>query len=545
LTDDTPRPEARVLNGRYRLVYQLGVGGMGSVWLADDQLLERSVALKELLPWTGRAGLPARRARAVQEARAMARVRHPAIVPIHDVFFIDEDPWIVMDYISGRSLSDMIKDGTLDEQSIARIGLHVLRGLAAVHRAGVVHRDVKPANILVADDDSIFLVDFGIARIAGDTSLTGHSIMGTPDFLAPERLREGYEVGPPADIWALGVTFYFALEGCSPFWRESESGWQAILLAILTEPPRRMAHGGPLAGITLRMLSKDPERRANADQILAVLESIVRPPPARPLSRPSGRPDSVEFAESAGRSQPTRALTDPGPEPPRSRSWRDQAARQSPPQDAPAGEQPVALAPASAYRPNRGAVGNGAAGKGRHDRFAEARDMIRNVGTDTGVAMLLAMSETDAARIVADCPPKLCGDLLQGISAVRPATAATILRTLRSRAAGRAFAYLRPQTASSLVAEMTPHEALRILDNADERTVAAVLMELPVPVSATLVKSMYSKQRAAQVLTHVRPSTAAELLRPDAEFATGVLRHLSEPVRKQVSRHLTAEGSAN
>jgi eukaryotic-like serine/threonine-protein kinase len=570
LTDDAPRPEARVLNRRYRLVYQLGAGGMGSVWLADDQLLERSVALKELLPWTGRAGLPARRARAVQEARAMARVRHPAIVPIHDVFFIDEDPWIVMDYISGRSLSDMIQQGTLDERSIARIGLHVLRGLAAVHRAGVVHRDVKPANILVADDGSIFLVDFGIARIAGDTSLTGHSILGTPDFLAPERLREGHEVGPPADLWALGVTFYFALEGYSPFWRESESGWQAILLAILNEPPRRPAHGGPLADLTLRMLSKDPERRANADQILAVLESIVRTPPAPPLSMPSRPPEPVEFAESAARPQLTRALTDPGPEPPRSRSWRGQATRQSPPQEAPAGEQPAhvrplaspqsageaprrsaalrqpaALAPASAYRPNRGAVRNGAVGNGRHDRFAEARDMIRNVGTDTGVAMLLAMSEADAARILADCPPKLCGDLLQGISAVRPATAATILRTLRSRAAGRAFAYLRPQTASSLVAEMTPHEALRILDNADERTVAAVLMELPVPVSARLVKSMYSQQRAAQVLTHVRPSTAAELLRPDAEFAAGVLRHLSEPVRKQVSRYLTAEGSAS
>jgi Mg/Co/Ni transporter MgtE len=170
--------------------------------------------------------------------------------------------------------------------------------------------------------------------------------------------------------------------------------------------------------------------------------------------------------------------------------------------------------------------------------------MIRNVGTDTGVAMLLAMSEADAARILADCPPRLCGDLLQGISVVRPVSAATILRTLRSAAAGRAFAYLRPQTASSLVAAMTTHEAMRILDNTDERTVAAVLMELPVAVSATLVKSMYSRQRAAQVLTHVRPSTAADLLRPDEEFRTAVLRHLSEPVRNQVTRHLAAGGSA-
>jgi serine/threonine protein kinase len=569
LTDDAPRREGWVLNGRYRLVYQLGAGGMGSVWLADDQLLERSVALKELLPETGQAGQPARRARAVQEARAMARVRHPAIVPIHDVFFIKEDPWIVMDYISGRSLSDMIKQGTLDERSIARIGLSVLRGLAAVHRAGVVHRDVKPANILVADDGSIFLVDFGIARIAGDTSLTGQSIVGTPDFLAPERLREGHRVGPAADIWALGVTFYLALEGYSPFWRESESGWQAILLAILSESPRPPAHGGPLADITLRMLSKDPERRANADQILAVLESIVQVPPAPPLATPPRPPEAVESAGPGARHQPTRPLADPAPEPSRGRRRRDPAARQAPPHEAPAGDQPVRVRPLAspqaaedaprrpaaprppaapnpaAVRADRGVAANEAAGNGRPSRFAEARDMIRNVGTDTGVAMLLAMSEADAARILADCPPKLCGDLLQGIGVARPATAVTILRTLRSQAAGRAFAYLRPQTASSLVAEMPSHEALRILDNADERTVAAVLMELPVPVSAALVKSMYSKQRAAQVLTHVRPSTAADLLRPDAEFATSVLRYLSEPVRKQVSRHLTVGGSVN
>ena len=194
-----PAAEPRVLNGRYRLVYKLGGGGMGSVWLAEDTLLERSVALKELVQHAMARDLAERRIRVLQEARAMARVRHPAIVPIHDVFFIDDDPWIVMEYINGRSLHDLIKDRTLDERSIARIGLHVLRGLIAVHRAGVVHRDVKPTNILVADDDSIFLVDVGIARIAGDASLTGQTIVGTLDFLAPERFKDGYKIGPPAD----------------------------------------------------------------------------------------------------------------------------------------------------------------------------------------------------------------------------------------------------------------------------------------------------------------------------------------------------------
>ncbi len=533
MTGNAPRGGARVVNGRYRLVYQLGVGGMGSVWLADDQLLERSVALKELLSRNETASLPARRVRAVQEARAMARVRHPAIVPIHDVFFVDEDPWIVMDYIRGRSLLDMIKQRTLDDRTIARIGLHVLRGLVALHRADVVHRDVKPANILVADDGSIFLVDFGIARIAGDPSLTGHSIVGTPDFLAPERLSEGYEVGPPADIWALGVTFYFALEGRSPFGRDSDAGWQAILLAIIKDPPRRPGRGGPLAEITLRMLDKEPRHRADADQVIAVLEGILRGPeaPAAP-ERPGPRERPGEPARPTLRLPPTSVLTGHLAKPPRS------ADRSDPDAQSPRAYPRVTGAPrpAAALRP--------AAENQARNRFAEARDMIKNVGTDTGVAMLLAMSEADAVRILADCPPRLCSDLLQGISVARPDTAATILRTLRSPVAGRAFAYLRPQTASSLVAAMTPHEAMRILDNTDERTVAAVLMELPVTASAALVRSMRSKQRAAAVLAHVRPSTAAELLRPDGEFAMAVLRHLAEPVRKQVSRHLTADGSA-
>ena len=285
MTDDGQQPAAEsptLLNGRFRLVYKLGAGGMGSVWLAEDQLLERSVALKELIPHAGATDLPERRARALAEARAMARVRHQAIVPIHDVFFIDDDPWIVMEYISGRSLHDIIKQQTLDERSIARIGLQVLRGLVAVHRANVVHRDVKPTNILVADDDSIFLVDFGIARIAGDASLTGQSIVGTLDFLAPERFRAGYTVGPPADIWALGVTFYYALEGYYPFWRDSERGWEATMMAILNEAPRAPACRGGLADITLRMLQKDPAGRADTEDVLAVLEDILGAMPAVP-----------------------------------------------------------------------------------------------------------------------------------------------------------------------------------------------------------------------------------------------------------------------
>lgn len=496
-----------MLNDRYRLLYKLGGGGMGSVWLAEDLLLERSVALKELVQDVRASDLEERRMRALQEARAMARVRHPAIVPIHDVFFIGDDPWIVMEYISGRSLYDLIKGQLLDERSIANIGLHVMRGLTAVHRAGVVHRDVKPMNILVADDDSIFLVDFGIARIAGDTSLTGQAIVGTLEYLAPERFKPRYKIGPPADIWALGVTFYYALEGYSPFWRDSERGWEATMMAILKEAPRLPSRGGRLADITLRMLHKDPASRADAQRVLAVLEHIVGGEPAAPPP-------------------PPRLVTPPVPAP---------SADTMPPASAGAAGFGPLGSPAPRDRPGR------AGERGRGPRFEDVREMIKSVGTDTGVAMLLAMSEADVVRILADCPPRLCGALLQGIAVARPATAATVLRMLRSTAAGRAFAYLRPETGASLMNTLAPADALRVLNNTDERAAAAVIMELEAPASTALLKSMYSRQRAAQVLTHVRPVTAAGLLGSDAEFATAVLRYLSEPVRRQVSRHLLLE----
>jgi Mg/Co/Ni transporter MgtE len=164
--------------------------------------------------------------------------------------------------------------------------------------------------------------------------------------------------------------------------------------------------------------------------------------------------------------------------------------------------------------------------------------MIKNAGTDIGVATLLAMSDGDVVRILADCPPQLCGTLLQGIAVARPATAVTVLRKLRAALASRAFAYLQAETAAALVTAMAPADALRILNSTDERTVAGVIMNLPAPTSIALLKSMPSGQRAAQVLTHVRPVTVAQLLRSDVKFASAVLRHLSEPVRKQVSRHM-------
>ena len=340
----------------------------------------------------------------------------------------------------------------------------------------------------------------------------------------------------------MGVTFYYALEGYTPFWRDSEHGWEATMMAILKEAPRMPSRGGRLADITLRMLDKDPERRADAGQVLAVLEVIVgehrapsplpRAPVIAPADQPTSSPPSPSLPPSqAARIGATSPLADAGPER-RARDWRRDQADPSP-------SPPRRPAPPTARPRGDRAGASFRSGEHRRDlRFDNAREMIRNVGTDTGVAMLLAMSADDAARILADCEPRLSGALLQGIAAARPATAATIFRLLRSTAAGRAFAYLRPDTAASVVTEMTRADTLRVLDSTDERTAAGVIMALPVPAATALLKSMYSRKRAAQVLMHVRPVTAAELLRSDSTFATAVLRHLSEPVRRQVSRHL-------
>ena len=214
---------------------------MGSVWLAEDRILRRTVALKELVPHVSTLNLAESRERALVEARAMARVNHPAIVGIHDLFFTGADPWIVMEYIRGRSLAAIIRDQSLDERAIAAIGLRILSGLCAVHDAKIVHRDVKPENIVVGADDEIVLVDFGIAKISGDIRLTARStVLGTTEYMAPERIL-GDPVGPAADLWSLGVTLFHALEGYSPFLRDGEPGPGPTIAAVLRDDPPRPA----------------------------------------------------------------------------------------------------------------------------------------------------------------------------------------------------------------------------------------------------------------------------------------------------------------
>ncbi|MFB8078407.1 protein kinase [Streptomyces sp. NPDC056013] len=255
-----------LLAGRYRLGESIGRGGMGKVWRAHDEVLHRVVAVKELT--AGRFVAEADRlvlhARTQKEARAAARITHPGVVTVHDVLEHDDRPWIVMQYVDGPSLADAAKEkGTIDPHEAARIGLHVLGALRAAHAAGVLHRDVKPGNVLLARDGSVLITDFGIAAIEGDATITRTGeLVGSIDYLAPERVRGG-DPGPASDLWSLGATLYTAVEGTSPFRRTSPI---STMQAVVAEEPPYPEKAGPLAPVIVALLRKDPAQRPLADE---------------------------------------------------------------------------------------------------------------------------------------------------------------------------------------------------------------------------------------------------------------------------------------
>ncbi|MFF3932757.1 serine/threonine-protein kinase [Streptomyces hirsutus] len=254
----------RVIAGRYRLLSPLGEGGMGTVWRARDEVLHREVAVKEV---RAPAGLPTpdverMYARLEREAWAAARVADRNVVTVYDVATEDGRPWIVMELVRGLSLAEVLDaEGPLDPQRAARVGAEVLAALRAAHDAGVLHRDVKPANVLIANDGRIVLTDFGIATVEGSSALTmTGEVIGSPEFLAPERAL-GRTPGPESDLWSLGVLLYAAVEGSSPFRQDTPL---STLRAIVDEelpPPRR---AGPLAPVIEGLLRKNPAERLSA-----------------------------------------------------------------------------------------------------------------------------------------------------------------------------------------------------------------------------------------------------------------------------------------
>ncbi|QOC95283.1 serine/threonine protein kinase [Micromonospora craniellae] len=252
-----------MIAGRYRLLDLVGRGGMGTVWRADDELLHRQVAVKQVvLPdRLGGDELDHLRARTLREARTAARLNHPNVVRVYDVVSDAGTPWIVMEYVPSRTLQDVLDaDGRLPPHRTARIGLALLDALRAAHDAGVLHRDVKPANVLLAHDGRVLLTDFGLAVFDGDGAMTGAgTILGSPQYVAPERAAEGVS-SVPADLWSLGATLYAAVEGRSPYARSTA---MATLSALASAPPDPARHAGPLSAALAGLLRREPAHRAD------------------------------------------------------------------------------------------------------------------------------------------------------------------------------------------------------------------------------------------------------------------------------------------
>ncbi|NMO49714.1 protein kinase [Actinoplanes sp. TBRC 11911] len=271
--------EQGLLAGRYRLVSLLGEGGMGRVWEARDELLGRDVAIKEISPdGLSAAELGDLRERAIREARAIAKVSHRNVVRIFDVFDHEGAPWIVMELIRSRSLLDVVnEEGPMQPERAAHIGLEVLGALQAAHRAGILHRDVKPANVLLAHDGRVVLTDFGLASVAGDSGMTRTGVvLGSPSYLAPERALDE-PARPGSDLWSLGATLFAAVEGRPPYVKSSP---MATLASLMVDPAPVPQRAGVLRPALEALLQKDPSDRVYADEAEQLLRAAANSVPA-------------------------------------------------------------------------------------------------------------------------------------------------------------------------------------------------------------------------------------------------------------------------
>ena len=323
-----PPPDSttsRTVGGRYRLDRSIGSGGMGTVWHGTDELLGREVAVKEVRfpAEIGEKEQAELRERTLREARATARLSHPNVVTTYDVVEHDGRPYIVMELVDARSLSTLLReDGPLPPHRVAQIGLEMLSALETSHRQGVVHRDVKPGNVLITPEGRAVLTDFGIATVAGDPAMTSTGVvLGSPAYMSPERAR-GHRPGPEADLWSLGATLFAALEGRPPYDAENALG---TLTSVISDPVPTPSVGGPLGQAITGLLGKDPATRmdipaaralltrAAADRTAAVaapattvaLDRGAHTEAVRPVSGPppttDRRPDETAYEETRRR----------------------------------------------------------------------------------------------------------------------------------------------------------------------------------------------------------------------------------------------------
>ncbi|WP_158844676.1 serine/threonine-protein kinase [Saccharothrix deserti] len=291
--------DGRLVAGRYRLGRRIGSGAMGIVWQAHDERLHRTVAVKQLLlqPGLAEADTDEAKRRAMREGRIAARLQHPHAIAVYDVAEDDGQPWLVMEYLPSKSLSTALSErGTLPPREVASIGSQVASALAAAHNAGIVHRDIKPGNILLGDEGTVKITDFGISRATGDVTVTATGMLaGTPAYLAPE-VAKGYDPGPPSDVFSLGSTLYAAIEGAPPF------GLNENTIALLHQvasgkvvPPKQ---AGPLTALLMRLLRAEPEDRPTMAEAREALAAVAagRAAPEFPVAMPKSHPPSWQGA---------------------------------------------------------------------------------------------------------------------------------------------------------------------------------------------------------------------------------------------------------
>ncbi|UAL68620.1 serine/threonine protein kinase [Streptomyces angustmyceticus] len=365
----------RLLAGRYRLADVLGRGGMGTVWRARDEVLGRTVAVKELRFPGGVEEDEKRRliTRTLREAKAIARIRNNGAVTVYDVVDEDDRPWIVMELVEGRSLAEVVRDdGPLTPRRAAEVGLVVLDVLRAAHAEGILHRDVKPSNVLISDDGRVVLTDFGIAQVEGDPSVTSTGMLvGAPSYISPERAR-GHKPGPPADMWSLGGLLYACVEGVPPYDKGSAI---ATLTAVMTEPVEPPKSAGELEEVIYGLLVKDPAARLDDAGARALLEDVLQAPEAKTPEPPMDA---------------TRAMALPTV--PRERAEPKPKAK--PKQKPAAKARPAKTAAAPVAKPAAGKTGTSEAGAA--GAAASAKAGTGKAGTATAGAASAAAAKTPA-----------------------------------------------------------------------------------------------------------------------------------------------------
>ncbi|MEI7033056.1 serine/threonine-protein kinase [Streptomyces pratensis] len=447
----------RLLAGRYRLGEVLGRGGMGTVWRADDETLGRTVAVKELRFPSAIDEDEKRRliTRTLREAKAIARIRNTSAVTVYDVVDEDDRPWIVMELIEGKSLAEVIReDGTLTPRRAAEVGLAVLDVLRSAHREGILHRDVKPSNVLISEDGRVVLTDFGIAQVEGDPSVTSTGMLvGAPSYISPERAR-GHKPGPPADLWSLGGLLYASVEGCPPYDKGSAI---ATLTAVMTEPLDPPKNAGPLSEVIYGLLARDPDERLDDAGARALLNAVINAPDA-----PAPPADSTQVM----------AL---------------------PPATA-ADSLIKRTKPAKAPKPPKQATASGEPGEGARDRLRGALRSVRNAKAGPAAAAGAAAGAAASPAAAAGPPPAPPKPATPPGRPVRGEKAATATATAGAAAPARSAAGA-PRTAvassASVPGQRPPSSAASprasITDVVPRRTLAIIAAVVALAILGTVL----------------------------------------------------------